>query len=210
MSGVKRGVRQAKAAETRQRILDAAYEAFARSGYRATTMQAIADAAGVAVQTLYFSFHTKDELLQAVQDRAVLGDEGLPPHEQPWFATMRDSATIDGAVMAFSDGVAGILGRVAPLLPTFHAVAGDPAGEVWRASERLRRVGFEDVVALWATKHPLRKGMTRKTAVDLVVVLAGPELYRSFTTDCGWEPKTYVRWLTRTLLRDVFDRQPSL
>lgn len=206
MTGVKRGVRQARAAETRRRILDAAYEAFARSGYRASTMQAIADDAGVAVQTLYFTFHTKDELLQAVQDRAVLGDEGVMPQEQPWFATMRETATIEAAVAAFAGGLAGICSRVAPLIPAFHAVVGDPAGEVWRESERLRRRGFEDIVAMWATKQRLRRGLTEEAAVDLLVVLAGPELYRSFTADCGWKPQAYIRWLTRTLLRDLFDR----
>jgi AcrR family transcriptional regulator len=169
-------------------------------------MQAIADQAGVAVQTLYFTFHTKDDLLQAVQNRAVLGDEGRPPHEQPWFTAMREAPTIDAAVAAFARGLAGISARVAPLIPTFHAVAADPAGQVWQESERLRRLGFEDIVGVWATKHRLRKGLTVAVATDLLVVLAGPELYRSFTVDCGWEPSVYVRWLTRTLLRDLFDR----
>lgn len=206
MPDVKRGVRQVRAADTRRRMLDAAYEAFARSGYRATTMQAIADDAGVAVQTLYFTFHTKDELLQAVQDRAVLGDAGVPPHLQPWFAEMQEATTVEAAVEAFVGGLATICGRVAPLIPTFHAVAGDPAGAVWQESERLRRLGFVDIVAMWATEHRLGTGVTPEAAVDLLVVLAGPEVYRSFTADCGWEPEVYVDWLTRALLHELFSR----
>src|ERR1051325_4765243 len=85
MALVKGQSRREKAAATRRRMLDAAYELFCRDGYRATTMEAIADRAGVAVQTLYFTFHTKDELFQAVHERTVLGDENLPPRMQPWY-----------------------------------------------------------------------------------------------------------------------------
>jgi AcrR family transcriptional regulator len=186
-------------------MLDAAYGSFADLGYRATTMQEIADRADVAVQTLYFTFHTKDQLLQAVQDRAVLGDDGIPPHLQPWFATMRRAESVEAAVDAFSEGLTGICARVAPLIPTFHAVAADPAGEVWRESERLRRDGFKDILQLWNNKARLREGLTKAVAVDLLVVLAGPELYRSLTADCGWTPAAYRAWLARTLRRELFD-----
>ncbi|MEO6627470.1 MAG: hypothetical protein ABIP03_02760 [Aquihabitans sp.] len=40
----------------------------------------------MAVQTLYLTFHTKDELLQAVQDWTVMGDEPIPPQLQEWHA----------------------------------------------------------------------------------------------------------------------------
>jgi AcrR family transcriptional regulator len=45
-------------------MLDAAIACFTTSGYAGTTMAQIAEQAGVAVQTLYFTFHTKAELLQ--------------------------------------------------------------------------------------------------------------------------------------------------
>ena len=82
---VKSQSRQQKAAITRRRMLDAAYELFCSDSYRPTTMETIAERAGVAVQTLYFTFHTKDELFQEVHDRTVLGDDKLPPPMQPWY-----------------------------------------------------------------------------------------------------------------------------
>ena len=66
-------------------MLDAAYDLFCSDGYRPTTMEAIAERAGVAVQTLYFTFHTKDDLFQEVHERTVLGDENLPPPMQTWY-----------------------------------------------------------------------------------------------------------------------------
>jgi AcrR family transcriptional regulator len=202
---VKGQTRKDKAAVTRSRMLTAAYDSFCELGYRATTMDAIAERAGVAVQTLYFTFHTKDDLLQAVLDRAVLGDEGLPPPMQPWYADLIEARRIDAAVRHFVDGVVAISVRVAPLLPTFHAVAGDPAGAVHRYSEALRRQGFVDLVALLAEKAPLRDGLTSARATDLLLVLAGPETYRSFVIDCGWSPAEYADWCVSAVLYELFD-----
>ena len=56
--------RQAQARDTRRSILDAALELFVASGYAATTIQAIAERAGVAVQTVYAVFGTKRDLLR--------------------------------------------------------------------------------------------------------------------------------------------------
>jgi len=49
----------------RDRILDAAYPLFSRSGIRATGVDKIVDAAGVAKMTLYRNFPSKDELALA-------------------------------------------------------------------------------------------------------------------------------------------------
>jgi AcrR family transcriptional regulator len=55
--------------QTRQRILDGAAAAFARSGYAATSMEEIAAAAGVSKLLLYRDFAGKRELYQAVLER---------------------------------------------------------------------------------------------------------------------------------------------
>ena len=47
-------------------------------------MAEVAERAAVAVQTLYFTFHTKGALLGEVFERAVLGPGELPPPLQPW------------------------------------------------------------------------------------------------------------------------------
>ena len=56
-------------ADTRERILDAAMEAFATNGYARTTMDDIAARAGVAKGTLYWRFKSKEDLLFAGIDR---------------------------------------------------------------------------------------------------------------------------------------------
>ena len=68
--------RQEQAAATRRSILDAAAQRlFERQGYAATTMEAIATEAGVALKTVYVVFETKSGLLRALWDLRLKGDE---------------------------------------------------------------------------------------------------------------------------------------
>src|SRR5262245_36196838 len=60
---------------TRRRVLDAAARLFVAKGYTATTIADIAREAGVAVQSVYKAGQSKAELLQAVVDLAVAGDD---------------------------------------------------------------------------------------------------------------------------------------
>jgi AcrR family transcriptional regulator len=60
-----------KAARTRVRILDAAAEAFAAHGYAATSLQRIADGAGLKAGSLYFHFDSKDALIADVLHEGI-------------------------------------------------------------------------------------------------------------------------------------------
>jgi AcrR family transcriptional regulator len=60
--------RELQAAATRRDILAAARRLFAERGYDATTMVAIAEAAGSAVQTIYDSVGPKRAILLALLD----------------------------------------------------------------------------------------------------------------------------------------------
>jgi len=54
-----------KGERTKQRIVEAALELFREQGYDATTMRAVADAAGVSLGNAYYYFANKDDLLAA-------------------------------------------------------------------------------------------------------------------------------------------------
>src|SRR5215212_2657176 len=83
--------RRDRARATRLRITKAAYTLFCERGYAGTTMGDIAHAAGVAVQTVYFAFHTKSELLSRAYDFAVLGEaDPVPPERAMWYRNMVD------------------------------------------------------------------------------------------------------------------------
>ncbi|MBD3728474.1 MAG: TetR/AcrR family transcriptional regulator [Sphingomonadales bacterium] len=71
----------------RRAILDAAATTFAQRGYRNTTMDEIAAAAGLAKGTLYLSYKSKEELFFALfedfADEAAMPDTALPPGADP-------------------------------------------------------------------------------------------------------------------------------
>ena len=60
-----------RAARTRAAILDAAERAFRSGGYRATRMEDVAEAADVAVGSIYGHFGNKDGLYHALAERSV-------------------------------------------------------------------------------------------------------------------------------------------
>ena len=190
-------------------MLVAAYELFCSDGYRATTMNAMAERAGVAVQTLYFTFHTKDVLFQAVHERTVLGDEDVPPPMQPWYVAAVASDDVRQAVRHICRGVLSISRRVAPMIPAFHAVAGDPAGEVWEGSERLRHDGMVQLVDALTKKAPLREGVSKAHAADVLDLLLGPDLYRTMVLGRGWSERQLATWTERIVHIDVFALEPD-
>ena len=77
--------RRRRAARSRRRIVQAATARFAADGYAATTIGAIARDAGVATQTVYYDFGTKRNVLRAVLDAAIAGDDpSVPVRDQAW------------------------------------------------------------------------------------------------------------------------------
>jgi AcrR family transcriptional regulator len=58
-----------KSAETRERMVDAAYTLFYQSGFVRTGVDAVAEAAGITKRTLYQHFPSKDALIEAVLER---------------------------------------------------------------------------------------------------------------------------------------------
>ena len=82
--------RRPKAQATRRRIRDAARRLFVERGYVATTIEAIAGEAGVAVPTVYLAFGTKRALLAELLDIAAASDEQpVAVLERPWVDELR-------------------------------------------------------------------------------------------------------------------------
>jgi len=155
------------------------------------------------VQTLYFTFHTKDELLQEVHKRAVLGDDLRSPTEQNWFIEAAAEPDVKRAISLVVEATSVILGRVAPMLPVFHAVAADAAGAVFRKGEDRRRRDLRNLAELILGKAGTSERVRVDEAADLFFVLLGPETYRSFVLELGWTPQAWVHWTTKALVHDL-------
>ena len=201
MSAVKgpKQSRREKAAATRERMIEAAQAVFAEKGYVGARMTDIAERAGVAVQTVYFVFHTKPELLQACYDHAVLGPEGVPPPLQSFWAEMRAARSGRTALAAFARGNVTICSRAAAVDEVAKAARHEPEVlEVRTSSERLRRVGFGDVIAHLAAQGWLRRGLDVEGATDVMLVLGSPSTYLELR-EYGWEDERISTWLADLL-----------
>jgi AcrR family transcriptional regulator len=200
--------RRERARATQFRIVKAAYTLFCDRGYAGTSMALIAEAAGVAVQTVYFAFHTKAALLSRAYDYAVTGEEPVDPHQQPWFAAMTAEPNATKALRPLVTGVGEIMRRVTPLyLVARTAADGDPdTARVMDFHERWRADGYHEMIQLLAAKADLRPGLSLDRATDLLLLFAGMDVYHVLIVGRGWSHDDWVDWTVRTLAEQLFGR----
>src|SRR6188472_414189 len=101
---------------TRRRVVDAATRLFVDRGYVATTIEDVASGAGVAVQTVYYVFGTKPNLLAAVLDASIVGDiEPVPVLQRGWVQALRNQHDVTAAMDRLVDDSVAIVVRTSPL-----------------------------------------------------------------------------------------------
>jgi AcrR family transcriptional regulator len=183
----------------------AAYVLFCERGYSGATMEDIAQAAGVAVQTVYFTFHTKRAVLSEAYSYAVQGpDDPLPPEAQPWYGQMVAASSVTKALRLMVVGVGEMLRRVTPLDAIMHGDRDPDIASVRALHERLRAQGYRDMLEILRTKSALRTGLTRHRATQLLLVYVGMDVYRPLVSDFGWTHDEWVDWTVMTLKEQLF------
>jgi AcrR family transcriptional regulator len=214
--------RREKALVTRRRMLKAACESFCDRGYAGTTMEVIAERAGVAVQTLYFTFHTKAAVLQETLGAAILGFEHWDPRISsaieadsrkafadfhPWFGDFERAKSRLDALSVFVDASVEIFGRVARLVPVIaQAAAGDAQVKATRDLGEQRRVdGYQFVIEMLAKRGKLRRGRSVRRATDILLVLLSAETYLALTEGRGWSQNECKKWFLKLLSRELFE-----
>jgi AcrR family transcriptional regulator len=194
--------RRERAQATRRRIIEAALMRFQGPGYAATTMETIAADAGVAVQTVYFAFHTKAELLLAAL-KVAGGEHGGPeePIERAWFGQVMAATSGTRRLALIVEFGNEIYRRVSPLMPAVRAAASVDPGvdDAWQALERRRRDGMRQVIEMFARRGELRSGLDPSLALDLLFGVHRWETYQAFTQECGWPIERYKAWQFATL-----------
>lgn len=200
--------RQGQARRTRQRMLDAATAEFSSRGYAATTVAAIAAAAGVSVPTIEQVFRTKANLLKAAIDVAIAGDdEPVPVQQRPAAMTAAAAPTVETFLAAVSAGVADTAERAAGLvLVAFEAAVGDPRLQPLAAQLRGNRIATAGrIVDGLVARTPLRPGIDRSHAVDVVWLLMDPAVFTRLRVDRGWSKPRFQQWFADSAARLLTD-----
>jgi AcrR family transcriptional regulator len=213
MSAVKRQpralpTRRERAKATHWKIIKAAYQSFCERGYAGTTMAHVAERAGVAVQTVYFVFHTKAELLSRAYDFAVMG-EGEPriPEEQAWYQEMAAEPDVTAALRHLMAGTGDIVRRVTPLYLVARAntESDEEIARVQTFHETWRAEGYRAMLDVLRMKAPLRVGLSPERANHLLLY-AGPDVYHVLVDVYRWTHEDLVDWVVVTVADQVFGR----
>ncbi|MFC9895391.1 TetR/AcrR family transcriptional regulator [Nocardia sp. NPDC127579] len=199
------GARAAKTTANRAKMLAAARTLFAERGYTATTMKAIAEAAGMAVQTLYFTFATKRAILSELLDTEIAGDtEPVATMDRPWFDAALAAAPAD-QIRLQVDAAATIFGRVSPLLEVIRsAAATDPElAELWQTNLTQRRAVQLRLATALTEKTALRNGLPAERAADISLAVLAPETYHLLVHERGWTTADWTAWAADALIRQL-------
>ncbi|MEV0250722.1 helix-turn-helix domain-containing protein [Nocardia sp. NPDC050712] len=205
MTGKGAGTRAAKTTANRARMLAAARTLFTSRGYTATTMKAIAEEAGMAVQSLYFTFATKRAILSELLDSAIAGDTApIATMDRPWFAAALAAGPAEQLRLQV-EAAATIFGRVSPLLEVIRsAAATDPElAELWQTNLTQRRLVQLRLAEALAEKTALRAGFDAEHAADIGLATLAPETYHLLVRERGWTAAQWTDWATDALTRQL-------
>jgi AcrR family transcriptional regulator len=189
--------RRQAAGRTRQLILDAALELFTGRGYAATPMTAIAQRAGVALDTVYASVGRKPELARLLIETAISGSsQAIPAEERDYVQAIRTAADAETKIAIYASAMRGIAGRMAPVLSIIQqaAPAEPELAALWRQIADRRAVNMRLFVTDLAAVASLR--VDPGEAADIIWATNAPELYQR-----GWSPERYEHFLADTWRR---------
>jgi len=189
--------RRRQAAErTRAAILDAARQLFTDRGYAATSMTAIAERAGVALDTVYASVGRKPELARLLIETAISGTGGaVPAEERDYVRAIQAAGDAEAKITIYASAIRAIAARMAPLLATLQPAApAEPAlAALLQEISGRRRANMRRFAADLAAVATLRVSVDE--AADIVWATNAPELYQLLVAQCGWTPQHYEQFL---------------
>jgi AcrR family transcriptional regulator len=196
--------RQAQARQTRLQIAEAARSLFMERGYGGTTIEAIAEKAGVAPETVYATFKNKRNVLSFLFDISIGGDDqDIRLLDRPDPQAVLKETDQHRQLSLFARDITKILHRAAPIFEILR-IAGKTEPEIAELVQRLlreRMANMSMVAKSVAANGPLKKGLNRTRAAELIWAMTSPELYLLFNRDRGWTDEEYTQWLTVTLSR---------
>lgn len=213
------GTRKDKALATRRRILVAAYELLCEQGYAATTIAAIAKRAGVAEQTLYFTFRSKPAIVTEVIHASVAGFDGWTPtldadvrkdhltalrEGLPWFVPFEAEPNPRRAIERYFEACGEIFERVGPLLAALSGIGIPELRATLARSEALRAEASGLILGVLKKKGAgLRADLKPARARDIFLTLTSTTLYNELTIGRGWSQRQATQWLATVLADQI-------
>ncbi len=190
--------RQAKAIQTRSRILASAKLLFQSKGFEGVTIEQIAHAADVSAPTIYSLFQSKRGILRALMD------EALPPgqfealvkeamQEKSAKTHLALSAKIARQLYDAERAQMDLFRGASLLAPEFK--------ELEKEREQRRYKRQEESVKRIVKEGALLKELSLSKARDILWAFTGRDMYRLFVIEQGWTSDEYETWLDQVLVK---------
>lgn len=200
------GVRAQNAAATRRTVLAAATELFTTRGYAGTSIDAIAEAAGVGRSTVFTAAGGKPWLLKTAYDEALIGDDlPVPLAERPESQRLR--SLDDGAeiIARYAEVLVRIMAGASALYDVIRSAADTDAevAQLWAEIGRQRREGARQIVAVLSSVGALAPRLTAERAADVIAVYNDPGLHRQLVAESNWSVEEFREWLARALRHEL-------
>lgn len=189
-------LRAESAAQTRQRIVEAAREALSAQPRRGFSISEIADQAGVVRSTVYTVFGSRQELL-----RAVVQDMGERGGAQRMRTAFRDPDALQAVTRNIAEGTAMIATEHAVALGiTALAMVDADAAVVAAEMDAVRLRGLDRLAGRLGEQGYLRPEIDHDQAVDVLFVLSSWNTYDQLHTGRGLGPAAVAERLTTMFL----------
>jgi AcrR family transcriptional regulator len=197
-------LRREAAQATRQLILDSAKRLFLERGYIGTTMPAIADAAGIALDTVYASVGKKPTLFRLLVETAISGrDEVVPAEERDYVRAIRAEPDAARKLQIYAAALRSIQPRLAPLFQVLQAAASQDSDlkKLWEEISQRRATNMRLLARDLAATGKLRPGLSVSAAADIIWSMNSPEFFLLLVDQRGWAPEAFERWLAEAWIR---------
>ncbi len=196
--------RKEQALQTQRQIVEAARSLFISRGYAGATIEAIAQEAGVAEETVYASFGSKRAILSKLIDVSIVGDDQpIPLLERQGPQKVQHETDQHRQIEFFVNDIYEIMSRVAPIFDIMRVAAKtepEIAGML-QSMLNARVQGMLVFVRALMKNGPLREGLTPGEAAETVWMLTSAEVFILFIANRGWTENKYKQWMLNALVK---------
>lgn len=195
-------LRAGQAQQTRRRVLESARRLFVENGYAATTVAAVAAAAGVSPETVYQSVGGKRGLLEGVMD--ITGPHESAAEDEDWWLMVGDLTDAGERLDRIVEYSCRILARTQPI----HAIIRGAADKEAFARDLSRRLLEErlenqtDRIRRYLADD-LTPGLSVEEAGERYCVLASPDLFHLLTVELAWTDGHHQEWLSQLMRSEL-------
>jgi AcrR family transcriptional regulator len=190
--------RRAAARQTREAILAAATRLFMERGYIATTMAAIAEDAGVAIDTVYAAVGPKPVLFRLLIERAISGVEvPVDAEDRDYVRAIHAEPDAGRKLEIYAAAVRRTQERLAPLFMVLRSASSSDQelADLWTEIAERRARNMLILATELADAGAMRDGISIAEAADVIWATNASEFYTLLVLQRGWEPARFEQWL---------------